>query len=116
MALFSMAAAVDALDDLLDHERQVILSGKIDALVRLAPEKERLLARLPVAVTDPATLERLRGKVMRNQDLLAAAARGIRAARDRLGGTSARTDLRTYGRDGAPTHLGGGTGGVNRRA
>jgi len=112
-----MSAAIEALDDLLDHERRMILSGKIDGLLKLAPEKERLLTRLPAAVPDPVTLERLRAKVTRNQHLLTAAAHGIKAARHRLEAVQAReVNLRTYQRDGASTDLGRGAPGVNRRA
>lgn len=117
MALFSMSAAVEALDDLLEHERRMILSGKIDALLKLAPEKERLLTRLPGAVRDPTTLEHLRAKVTRNQNLLTAAAHGIKAVRHRLDAAQARNvNLRTYRRDGVPTDLGRGAPGFNKRA
>ena len=47
MALFNLTAAADALEDHLDHERKMILSGQIDGLLRASGEKERLLARLP---------------------------------------------------------------------
>ena len=117
MALFSMPAAVEALDDLLDHERQMILAGKIDALLRMGPEKERLMARLPRSVLDPDALVRLRKKAERNQDLLLAAARGIKAASKRIEAMKGqRASMRTYARDGASTDLGGGKPGFNKRA
>ena len=95
MALFSMPAAVEALDDLLDHERQMILAGKIDALLRMGPEKERLMARLPRSVLDPDALVRLRKKAERNQDLLLAAARGIKAASKRIEAMKATSPITT---------------------
>ena len=117
MALFSMTAAADALDDLLDNERRLILTGRIAALEKMSGDKERLLARLPGAVNDTATLERLRAKVARNQELLAACARGILAVRRRLEQLTGETpELRTYGRDGTHAALGPDGAGYNRRA
>lgn len=117
MALFSIPAAIDALDDLLDHERELIRSGKIDTLIRLAPEKERLLSRLPGSVDDAKTLARLREKVERNQQLLVSAARGIKAATARIEAIrQGRETLRTYGRDGASADLGQKPSGFNKRA
>jgi len=117
MALFNMQTAVEALDDLLDHERQMILAGRIDALLRLSADKERQMARLPAAVSDPQTLERLRAKLARNQELLAASARGIKAVRDRIAGLQAQqTRLNTYSRDGASTTLGRTAPGINKRS
>ena len=47
MTLFNLSAAADALEDHLDHERKMILSGQIEGLLRATGEKERLLSRLP---------------------------------------------------------------------
>ena len=117
MALFSMSAAADALEDLLDHERKMILAGQIDGLLRVGQEKERLLARLPHAGEKDAVIERLRLKAERNQQLLVSAARGIRSAARRVEALkNSSTDLRTYGRDGAAASLTGTRGGVNRHA
>lgn len=117
MALFNVPAAIEALDDLLDHERALIKTGKIDALLRLSPQKERLLARLPGSIDDATTLARLRTKVERNQELLVSAARGIKAATARIDAMrQGRESLRTYGRDGSSADLGQKPGGFNKRA
>lgn len=117
MALFSTTAAADALEDLLDHERKMILSGQIDGLLRASGEKERLLSRLPGAGENDQVIERLRAKAERNQQLLLSAARGIRSAARRVEALkTASTSLRTYGRDGAAAELSAVRRGVNRQA
>ena len=117
MALFSLTAAADALDDHLDHERRLILSGQIDGLLRVSGEKERLLARLTGGADHADVLDRLRKKAERNQQLLVAAARGIKSAARRMEtlNTSA-AGLRTYGRDGAAAELTHARGGIDRQA
>ena len=117
MTLFSLSAAADALEDHLDHERKMILSGQIDGLLRASSEKERLLARLPSAGESDAVIQRLRRKAERNQELLLAAARGIKAAARRVDQLrTTQASLRTYGRDGAAADLTNARGGVNRHA
>lgn len=117
MALFSLTAASDALEDLLDHERKLILSGQIDGLLRASQDKERLLARLVATGDDAAVFDRLRRKAERNQQLLAAAARGIKSAARRVEALKTTTaSLRTYGRDGTAADLNITRGGVNRQA
>lgn len=106
MPLFKVPAVIDALDDLLDRERGAILRGELETLTRLAPEKERLMQRLPAEPGDVARVERLRQKAGRNQELLAAVAGGIRRAVQRLEALSApATGLSTYGHDGAKRDL-----------
>lgn len=117
MTLFNLSAAADALEDLLDHERKLILSGRIDGLLRARHEKERLLMRLPNAGESDETLKKLRRKADRNQELLQAAARGIKSAARRV--DTLRTPpaaLRTYGRDGAATALTTTASGIDRQA
>lgn len=117
MTLFSISAAADALEDHLDHERKMILSGEIDGLLRMSGEKERLMARLSRASETDAVMQRLRRKAERNQELLRAAARGMQSAARRIDKLrNADTGLRTYGRDGATAELTGARGGVNRHA
>jgi len=117
MALFDLTAAADALEDHLDHERRLILSGQIDGLLRASAEKERLLARLPASGDTRETLERLRRKAERNQQLLHAAARGLKSAVRRVEAMKApAASLRTYAADGAAADLAHARGGVNRQA
>lgn len=117
MALFRLSAAAEALEDHLDHERALILSGQIDGLLRASREKERLLARLPGAGESDEVLDRLKRKADRNQQLLLAAARGIRSAARRVDALrSSSASLRTYGRDGVAAEMTTARGGVNRQA
>jgi hypothetical protein len=116
--LFDLATATDALEDLLDFERRLILDGKLDGLARTSRQKAQLLARVSAA-PDTAPLERIRGKAERNQELLRAALLGLEAAKRRIA-TLAQEDvpLRTYGADGAAADLGkaGPKPGINHRA
>jgi len=117
MTLFNLSAAADALEDHLDHERKMILSGQIDGLLRAGREKERLLTRLSGAGESEDVIRRIRRKAERNQELLMAAARGIKSAARRI--DQLRTpaaSLKTYGRDGATAALTNARGGVNRQA
>ncbi|PIE08363.1 MAG: hypothetical protein CSA74_02650 [Rhodobacterales bacterium] len=116
MAMLSLTAAADALEDHLDRERKLILAGEIDGLLRASAEKERLLARLPGSGDNAETFARLRRKADRNQQLLLAAARGLKAAAKRMETLKTpATGLRTYGRDGAAATLGNSRRGVNHQ-
>jgi flagellar biosynthesis/type III secretory pathway chaperone len=118
MVLFNIANALSALEDLLDHEREIILTGKIGSFQRIAQDKERLLTRLAKVDADPETLQRVRAKAERNQELLVAAARGLKAATRRMEAMTTKrdTNLRTYGRDGASANLVRNPSGMNHRA
>jgi len=101
MTLFKALNTLDALEDLLERERRLILTGDLDPLARLAPEKSRLLERMARAGGTAQAFERLRRKTERNQDLLLAAARGIRSAAARLTSPNpVQAPLRTYDRSG----------------
>lgn len=103
--LFDVQTAVEALDDLLDFERRQILDGKYDTLSRTSHKKLMLVTRLNHE-NDTATLDRVRKKAARNQELLGAAARGIEAAKLRLRQMSEPGQtLRTYGANGTATVL-----------
>ena len=101
MALFRRSTAVEALNDLLDAERQAILRGDLDPLVRIGPEKARLMQHLPGSTTDSAPVQRLREKAGRNQELLIAVARGVKNAVRRLDAMKTQDiSLKTYDRSG----------------
>ena len=103
--LFDLNTAAEALDDLLEQERRLILDGRIVGLTGTTALKERLLVRL-AEQTDTPQLVRLRAKAERNQALLAAASRGLKAAGERLAALSTTSNpLRTYGADGAALDL-----------
>ncbi|WP_424943776.1 flagellar biosynthesis protein FlgN [Aliiroseovarius crassostreae] len=106
MALFKIPAIPDALDALLDKEREILLSGQIEALPRLAPQKEKLLNQLPSAKATSQQVEALRRKADRNQELLVAVSKGIRAVSRRLEALrSQKTQLRTYDAGGHSKNL-----------
>lgn len=116
--LFDIGSAADALEDLLDLERRMILDGKLDGLARATPQKSQLIARLAGA-TDAILLQRLRQKAERNQELLRAATRGLAAAKTQLARMSeSGAPLRTYGPDGSARDLGRSEPieGINHRA
>jgi len=118
MTLFDPPAAVEALDRLLAQERAALLSGNLARLAPLVREKHQALARLENAGASKTDLDRLMQAGERNQALLAAAARGIRAARDRLTTIQAGPQpMRTYAKDGAAADIEPvRRTGVNRRA
>ncbi len=101
MGMFDRPKAHAALEQLLAQERHNLLAGRFDGLEATLRAKTRLLDRLRSERTDPRQLEALRTKALRNQALLAAAGKGIEAARNRLAAIQATPDpMRTYARDG----------------
>lgn len=74
----------DALEDLLDKERAAILSGSLESMGRIAVEKERILDGNNLTAPNQGVLNKLRRKAARNQQLLSAAIRGVRAVSSRL--------------------------------
>ncbi|WP_371170471.1 hypothetical protein [Aliiroseovarius sp. 2305UL8-7] len=99
------SASVDLLD-LLDRERSLILSGDVEKITRLLPEKERLMADLNASVASAEMLEELQTRADHNQTLLSAVAQGIRAVQKRLEALqSARSELRTYTKAGQAMNL-----------
>ena len=90
---------------LLEDERMVLLEGDLGALPAFIAAKERLLAEIeadPKSV-DAALLTRLRTAATVNQALLDAAAKGVRAARERLElARSGGPALSTYDATGKP--------------
>lgn len=106
MGLFNMTAISDQLDNLLDKEREILLAGRIEMLPRLAPQKEKLLERLSSSNISREQIEKLRRKADRNQELLLAASKGIRAVTRRLQALrSQKSQLRTYDSGGHSQNL-----------
>jgi len=108
---------LEALDALLEKERQALLASRFDRLGALVVEKERLINRLS-ELDAVADLGGLRGKAERNQRLMDSAMRGIRSVATRLGTLRRlRRSLETYdkaGRRASIVMTGGGQ--VERRA
>jgi hypothetical protein len=106
-----------ALEEILARERRHILQGDIDAVVRLTPEKERLIARLAQGRVEQGELDRLKEKAERNGALLAAAAQGFKAAQARIAGLARGSDdLATYSSDGNRAGLRARAADFNKRA
>jgi hypothetical protein len=82
------------LDDLLDEAHRALLTGDLARLGQLAPQVEDQ-AETP-ATMDGATAARLRRKADRNAQLLQAALRGLRSAKERLADIRGSTALTTY--------------------
>ena len=109
---------IDALEDLLDKERAAILDGALENMGRIASEKERVLERRELTAPDQRTLDRVLRKAARNQQLLAAAIRGVQAVTTRLDILrNGPSDMNTYDRAGQRTTLGNRhQGALHRRA
>lgn len=88
----------DALDVLLDQERDALLAGDLEKIALLLPEKEKLVTDLLDDTSDgePA-LNVLQGKLRHNQLLLDGAMQGIRTVASRLAALrQVREALDTY--------------------
>lgn len=96
----------DALEDLLDKERTAILSGALERMGRIAAEKERILDGNNLTAPNQRVLDKLRQKAARNQQLLAAAIRGVRTVSSRLDVLlNGPGDMNTYNQKGQRTTL-----------
>lgn len=105
--------------DLLEREHAALLAGQLDTIARLAPERERLMGQLADSA-ERASLPGLRAlRVMaeHNEHLLAAARRGLEAARTRLAQLrNGGPRLNTYDRQGQRVCLDATPGRLERRA
>lgn len=103
MSKIDLIQAMDDLDGLLEAERNVLLTGKLEALAGMVDEKERLIDALSYGSdeTPPDALGRLSSKVKRNQLLLDGALEGIRTVARRLALLrKVRGSLETYNAQG----------------
>jgi hypothetical protein len=82
------------LDDLLDQIRDALISGNLAVLAGLDIQLAAEASKLPPL--DSVTARRLQTKAERNARLLQAAARGLRAARDRMTEIASAPGLATY--------------------
>lgn len=117
MGLFDRRNHINAFQELLKRERDLILTGDIVGVQRLSTEKTRLLARLGKSRLDAETLESLRDRAERNNRLLEASARGFKTVQEQLRQLDdAPASLKTYGSDGQRSPLRRGGPGVNKKA
>lgn len=84
--------------NLLEAERSALLTGDLGALSRIAPLKERALAKIDLS---PDDFNKINQMVSRNQSMLVAAADGIKRAREILSQNRSTVELfQTYGPNG----------------
>ena len=107
MTINEIQATIDDLDQLLDREREALLTGELEILSDIHDSKTELIERLnQLDVEDQDTLVNLREKVGRNQDLLNSALEGIRAVSKRLAAVRrVRAKLETYTASGEKTEI-----------
>lgn len=88
----------DALDVLLDQERDALLAGDLEKIACLLPEKEKLVTDLLDSPSEEQTaLNVLQSKLKHNQLLLDGAMQGIRTVASRLAALrQVREALDTY--------------------
>lgn len=93
---------IDALDGLLETERQLLLEGDLEGLQGLLTRKEDLIdAMNDMVPKQEAVLSELHEKVVRNQALLSSALAGIRAVAERVSNQrQMRKSLETYDESG----------------
>ncbi|MCZ4257970.1 flagellar biosynthesis protein FlgN [Sulfitobacter sp. G21635-S1] len=93
---------IDALNDLLDSERDALLKGDLERLAEMLAPKDTLIGAInSVPQDDLQGLRELDNKVKRNQLLLGGALDGIRAVADRMAQLrQVRSSLDTYSADG----------------
>lgn len=106
-------STTDRLLDLLEREKQAILSADFDTLARILAEKEALMPLLHPSRTE---LQGLRDKVSRNGRLLESAMAGLRSAQKRLSILrEVGSSLSTYTKDGARSRVETGRHAVEKK-
>lgn len=106
-----------ALERLLKDEREMILAGRLDELQEIAPRKADALSQLPDWQLPADKLAALAAQVNRNQALLDAAIRGMKAARLRIESViGAAGTLSTYDRSGQKSDLGKARNALTKKA
>jgi len=90
------------LETLLAEEQNALKSGKITQLPELDERKNQILMSLsPSEITDSETILKLREIAARNQALMDAAHKGVRAARERFEAlVTAQKPMKLYGPNG----------------
>ena len=89
---------IEELDQLLDNEREALLTGQLQKIHELMEAKNELIDQLRAAESlERSQLATVKSKFSRNQTLLESAMEGIRAVADRLADLRrVRQGLETY--------------------
>jgi flagellar biosynthesis/type III secretory pathway chaperone len=110
-------SAIQDLLAVLDREGEALRIGDLAEIAVIADEKSKLGLALESQSATQAELEILRAKASANASLLAAAIRGIKAARSRLEALSeVRDTLSVYGPTGQLDRVATGQSDVERKA
>ena len=98
MTIAQIEETIEALDDLLEAEREALLGGNIESIGQLYERKSELVEKLRVLdLKDRDEVSRLNEKISRNHALLGSALSGIRAVAQRLADVrQVRESLDTY--------------------
>ncbi|MBT9385847.1 flagellar protein FlgN [Pseudooceanicola sp. CBS1P-1] len=107
MTIDPQHALIEALDSLLEQEREALVDGRLSALPEILERKEQLIDSLnEMTGLASVDLQPLRGKVMRNQALLDGALKGIRSVANRFSTLRRmRRTLETYDDQGRKSSL-----------
>lgn len=98
---------LQALQTLLDQEHAALLSGALDAIAPMTAAKEKLLRQIPTRGASPADLVALSRSIARNQALLTAATKGVKAAESALATLQQATqESVVYDKSGAVSRMG----------
>jgi flagellar biosynthesis/type III secretory pathway chaperone len=119
MTIHQSKGLFEELDDVLEQERDALLTGDLEKVGRLVDRKESLIEGLSVLEEfEAASLQALQGKMQRNRDLLDSALEGIRTVAGRLAALRrVRGTLDTYDSKGTRKSIEiGKEGGVEKRA
>jgi flagellar biosynthesis/type III secretory pathway chaperone len=94
------------LHQVLDQERQALISADYDALATFVSQKEALLSQLEKTIPAKEELRPLRQKMDENLGLLAAAIKGVAAASARLSALqNVKSGLSVYDNAGRLEHV-----------
>jgi hypothetical protein len=91
--------AIRRVSELMEAQRDALLTGDLTALARLADDLDRALHALARSEPPAAQLARLRATATRNAQMITAARRGVAQVRTLLH-PAAPVALTTYGADG----------------
>ena len=93
---------IDELRDLLEKEQSALLLGQYEKLEALADRKSELIARFNAQPTGAirSGVAALKSEVLRNEELLEAAAKGLRVGLEQINALGKVAEQSTYSRSG----------------
>ncbi|MCL6284674.1 flagellar biosynthesis protein FlgN [Ruegeria sp. 2012CJ41-6] len=114
----NQTSAISKLNELLDQERQLLISGALDQVAALTPAKEFLLDGVAQDSATVGDLDAIRVKADQNRVLFDAALAGLRSVVERLSELKRlQSGFDTYDRSGQrQQHEPGGASKLEKRA